>query len=75
MRPCLTISESMASHNFRPGCSQDAIVIDRAYTSNFAEWFLALGASPGYNNGALLMLHSKCSNGTEDGIASKLGLR
>lgn len=69
---CLTISESMASHNFRSGCSQDAIVIDGAYTSNFAEWFLALGASPGYNNGALLrMLYSKCSNGMEDGIASK----
>lgn len=69
---CLTISESMASHNFRPGCRQDAIVIDRVYTSNFAEWFLALGVSPEYNNGALLrMLHSKCSNGMEDGIASK----
>lgn len=49
----LVINESMASHNFWLAYSQDVVVIASVYTSKFAEWLLALGESPGYNNGAL----------------------
>ena len=48
------ISESMASHNFWPGCSKVVVFIASIYISKFAEWLVALGECAGYNNEALL---------------------
>ena len=48
------IGESMASHNFWPGCSQVVVFIASIYISKFAKWLVALGESAGYNNEALI---------------------
>lgn len=47
------ISESVASHNFWPGCSK-VVSIASIYISKFAEWLVALGECARYNNEALL---------------------